>query len=221
MFVDAAKSTVSVFLLPFAGIPVVAWTQDFNGNVIDSIPAGHLSVKPDFSNEVQSNKNTEDFDCSLFTFFEQRPDSVYHYNAATNTLEPKFTLDFKNRPWKIHWYEELPNHYIGNVTVEVKLSENTSTTEYPAKFIVDKNTLKGAFYKIYNDYLGDIPIDWASFNHGYYVWNVDPGEMAEMLTQHLNENKMLSDKDRRKLTEMLDSIDVNDNNYLFFGKLRQ
>lgn len=220
-FVDAAKSTVSVFLLPFAGIPVVAWTQDFNGNVIDSIPAGHLSVKPDFSNEVQSNKNTEDFDCSLFTFFEQRPDSVYHYNAATNTLEPKFTLDFKNRPWKIHWYEELPNHYIGNVTVEVKLSENTSTTEYPAKFIVDKNTQKGAFYKIYNDYLGDIPINWASFYYGYYVWNVDPGELMEKLETQLKSNTSISSKERKRLQEMLDGIDESDNNYIFYGKLKK
>lgn len=221
-FVNTGESTLSVFLLPFTGIPVVAWTQDFSGNMLDSIPARHLVMQPDFSNDVQSNKNTNEFDCSLFTFFEQRPDSLYHYNIAENKLDPKFTLDFKDKPWKIHWYEELPLHFIGEVTVEKKLSDNISSTEYSARFIVDKKTLKGGFYKLYNDFLGGLPIEgWPSFYNGYYVWNVEPGELADLLTRHLNESKTLTDNDRRKLTDLLDSIDENDNNYLFYGKLRQ
>lgn len=220
-FVNSGKSTVSVFLLPFAGSPAVAWTQDFKGNMIDSIPAGHLSVRPDFSNEVFSNKNTNEFDCFLFTFFEQRPDSLYHYNTSKNQLEPKFTLDFKGKPWKIHGYQELPGHFIGDVTVEKKLSENRSTTETPANFIVDKKTLKGGFYRLYNDFLGDIPIRWASFHHGYYVWNVEPGELAEVLTKQLDDKNALSEKDRNKLTDILNSIDDNDNNWLFYGKLKK
>lgn len=221
IFVDAAKSQISIFMLPFVGNPTVAWTQDFNGNMIDSIPAGHLAVQPDFSNEVQSDKNTGEFDCSLFTFFEQRPDSVYHYNTATNTLDPKFTLDFKSKPSKIHWYQELPNHFTGNVTIEKKLSETVSETEYPAKFIVDKNTLKGAFYKIHNDYLGDMPEDWTQFYNGYYVWNVDPGELMEKLETQLKNNTSMSGKERKRLQEMLAGIDENDNNYVFIGKLRK
>lgn len=221
-FVNIKESTVSVFLLPFAGSPVVAWTQDFNGNMIDSIPAGHLAVQPDFSNEIFSNKNTAGFDCFLFTFFEQRPDSLYHYNIPENRLDPKFTLNFKERPWKIHSYQELPLHFIGDVTVEKKLSDNTSTTEYPSNFIVDKKTLKGGFYRLYNDFLGGLQIEgWPSFYNGYYIWNVDPGELADLLTKHLDKNSMLTEKDRKELTDLLNSIDENDNNYLFYGKLRQ
>ncbi len=221
IFVNTAQSQISVFLLPFAGIPVVAWTQDFTGNMIDSIPSGHLAVQPDFSNEVQSDKNTGEFDCSLFTFFDQRPDSVYHYNTVTYTLDPKFTLDFKGKPWKIHWYKELPLHFLGTLTVEKKLSENTSTTEYPAKYIVDKKTLKGAFYKLYNDYLGNMPIDWAQFYNGYYVWNVDPGDLMEKLEVQLKNNESLSSKERNRLQKMLDVINENDNNYVFIGKLKR
>jgi hypothetical protein len=221
-FVNSKESTVSVFLLPFHNIPVVAWTQDFNGNMIDSIPAGHLAVPPEFGNEIYSNRNTDEFDCSLFTFFEQRPDSLYHYNITENRLDPKFTLDFKDKPWKIHSYEELPRYFIGNVTVEKKLSEYTIVTKYPAKFIVDKETLKGGFYKLYNDFLGDIPMEeWPSFHHGYYVWNTDPGDLADLLEKYLQENGTLEKKEREKLEDLLDAIDVNDNNYLFYGKLRQ
>ncbi len=221
IFVDAGASKISVFMLPFAGAPAVAWTQDFAGNMIDSIPAGHLAVQPDYSNEVLSNRNAGAYDCSLFTFFEQRPDSVYYYNTAANRLDPKFTLDFKGRPWKIHSYGELPNHFIGDITIEKKLTETTSTTEYPAKFIVDKHTLKGAFYKIHNDYLGDIPLEWPTFYNGYYVWNVDPGDLIDQLDAQLKNNTSLKEKARKRLQEIRNDIRESDNNYIFYAKLKK
>lgn len=220
-YIDAKNKRVSVFLLPFMGIPNVAWTQDFEGNMLKNIPAGHLSLRPDFSNEVSSSKNVDGFDCSLFTFSEKRPDSLYHYNLEKNTLDAKFTLDFNGQPYKIHWYEELPNHFMGTVTVEKKLSDNLSTTEYPAKYIVDKKTLKGAFYKLYNDFLGDMPIKWAAFHHGYYVWNVEPSKLAEVLSQQLKEGANMDKEMQDKLQNLLDKIDENDNNYIFYGKLKQ
>ena len=113
---------------------------------------------------------------------------MYYYNTVANCLDPKFTLDFKGRPWKIHSYGELLNHFIGDITIEKKLTETTSTTEYPAKFIVDKHTLKGTFYKIHNDYLGDIPLEWPTFYNGYYVWNVDPGDLIDQLDAQLKNN---------------------------------
>lgn len=96
-----------------------------------------------------------------------------------------------------------------------------SVTEYPSKYIVDKRTLKGGFYRLYNDFLGGIPMEWASFYNGYYFWNVDPGELKELLTQHLEHRKDLSNSEHKKLIDLRDSIDENDNNYLFYGKLRQ
>ncbi len=219
-YVDATKNTVSAFLLPFKNLPYVAWIQDFEGNMLDSVSAGHLSVQLDFSNEVNSNKNTGAFDCSLFTFLELRPDTIYHYNCSVNKLEPVFTLDFKDRTRKIHWYEELPNHFLGNVTIEKKVSDNLSVTEYPVKFIVDKKTLKGAFYKLHNDFLANMPLTWASFYNGYYVWNVEPTDFIDQLTNILEDNKELNEKDRRKLTELLYSSDENDNNYVIYGKLK-
>lgn len=220
-YIDAKNKTVSVFLLPFKGIADVAWTQDFEGNMLKSVPAGHLSVQPDFSNEVTSNKNVNAFDCSLFTFWGKRPDSLYHYNLEKNTLDAKFTLDFNGQPYKIHWYEELPNHFLGSVTVEKKLSNNTSTTEYPAKYIVDKKTLKGAFYRLYNDFLGNIPIKWVAFHHGYYVWNVEPAELGELLSKQIKDNPDMESAIVKKLQEIIDGIDEDDNNYIFYGKLKR
>ena len=81
--------------------------------------------------------------------------------------------------------------------------------------------MKGAFYTLYNDYLGDMPIDWAQFYNGYYVWNVDPGELSEKLETQLKSNTSLTGKERDRLQKMVDEIDENDNNYVFIGKLKR
>ena len=89
---NTKDSLLSVFLLPFEYLPNVAWTQKFNGEIVDTVPSRHLAVKPDFSNEVYSNKNSADFDVSLFVFWGRRPDSLYHY--ANGRLTPRFTMNF-------------------------------------------------------------------------------------------------------------------------------
>lgn len=220
IFVDAAKSVISVAQLPFGNDAQVVWSQKFDGKVLNTIKGKHLCIRPDFSNEIASDRNTSGFDFSIFTFYELRPDTVFHYDYVNNRLLPKFTLDFKNKTKKIHWYNELPRHFIGDVTVEVKLSENVSTTEYPAKYIVDKNTLKGAFYKCYNNYIGNIPVSWLSCSNGYYVRNVDPGQLMHEISVQLK-SKKITDKQRQGLTKLLNSIDENDNNYIIYGKLKK
>ena len=92
---------------------------------------------------------------------------------------------------------------------------------YPAKFIVDKHTLKGAFYKIHNDYLGDIPLEWPTFYNGYYVWNVDPGDLIDQLDAQLKNNTSLKEKARKRLQEIRNDIRESDNNYIFYAKLKK
>ena len=220
IYVDGAKSVLSVAQLPFGNDAQVVWSQKFDGKVLNSIKGKHLCIKPDFSNEIFSDKSAGGFDFNIFTFFELRPDSLYHYDYVNNRLLPRFTLDFKNKTRKIHSYNELPRHFLGNVTVELKLSDNTSTTEYPAMFIVDKNTLKGAFYKCYNNYIGNIPVTWLSGSNGYYVRNVDPGQLMHEISVQLK-SKKITDKQRQGLTKLLNSIDENDNNYIIYGKLKK
>lgn len=221
-YVDAKKEQISVVLLPFEGLPVISWSQDFEGNMIHSIPMGHMAIEPDFSNEIGSEKNVEGFDFSVFTFYDQRPDTLYHYNIDSNKLEPKFTLNFNGKPWKIHSYRELPNHFIGDVTVEKKVTKFLSETEEPALYIVDKKTLKGGFVNIYNDFLGNtpLPILYDGFSHGYFVWNVNPAEIIEILKQRLKDEDELNDSEKERLRQMLSEMDENDNNYIFLGKLK-
>ena len=55
---------------------------------------------------------------------------------------------------------------------------------------------------------------------GYYVWNVEPARLKQMVEERLSSGEIISDSDRRKLTELLGSIKENDNNYIFYGRLK-
>ena len=55
---------------------------------------------------------------------------------------------------------------------------------------------------------------------GYYVWNVEPVRLKQMVEDRLSSGEIVSDSDRRKLTELLRSTKENDNNYIFYGRLK-
>ena len=209
IMVNEKEKTVSVVSLAFKGsVPLVAWKQDFNSNMLDSVVSGDLSVNPrnekgqfvGYNNEVFSNKNTKAFDCRL-TY----SDPLYHYNGKAK-FDAKFMLDFKDEPRQWSWFLELPDYFMGT------LGKN--------KYIVNKETLKGSFFNLYNDFLGDMSVGMGISN-GCWQWNVEPGALIDRLTKELEENKEMSKKDRKKLTDLLDSIDDNDNNYVFYAKLKQ
>ena len=166
--VDTEKSEVTLTTLPFEGWPAVVWTQDFKGKRKNFIAPGHLTVPRDFSNEVFMDNNTNDYGVMLMVIMPApRTDSLYHYNAAQNRLEARFTVEYPNKekiPW--HGYSEYPRHFIGDVSVPIQVSENTWSGSKPAKYIIDKKTLHGSYFRLYNDFLGTKnPRLWGSLKH--------------------------------------------------------
>lgn len=163
--VNTQESTVAVVLLPFPGTPAVAWTQDFQGNRINFIEPGHLQAPQDYSNEVTTYNNIDGiFDVNILCIIPTREDSLYHYDFQSNRLRPCFTLNFHEDPIPWHGYVELPNHYMGDASYPVQESANTFTSSPPSYYIIDKQTGKGAFVRLYNDFLGNIEIDWPIFS---------------------------------------------------------
>ena len=147
-------------------------------------------------------------------------DSLYHY--ANGRLNPRFTMNFAKKEIPIHDYKEFPHHFLGSISIEKQLDENNFTTEAPADFIIDKQTLKGAFYKVENDYLGNLPISWFSYScsNGYYTANMEPVTLKETLEKYLVDAKDISAADRERIQKLADSIHENDNNYILYAKLK-
>lgn len=208
IMVNEEEKTVSVVSLPFKGsVPLVAWTQDFEGKILDSAAAGHLAIntinekgeRVGYDNEIILGKNTNSFDVWLTNC-----DSLYNYNGK-DKLDPKFHLDFKDKPRAWHVFWELPNHFVGLLG--------------GSKYIVDKKTLKGAFFNIYDDSLGGMPCGLKFYN-GYWVWSAEPGVLINSLEKQLKKNKEMSEKERKKLVDLIDSVNENDNNYVLYAKLK-
>lgn len=221
--VDLSGGKVSVVLLPFKGYPAVAWTQDLEGKRIDFIEPGHLEAPQDFSNEVTAGFNIPGvFDVNILCIMPTRVDSLYRYASDKNRLIPAFTLNFANTdkiPW--HGYGEYPHHFVGNFSEPpVEVSPGSWTNGQTFHYIVDKETGKGSFFTLYNDYFGNLEIGYPSsaFFNGYYTRNIEPGNLMTDIENALK-NQDITAEMRKKLTDLQASID--DNNYVMIAQLKR
>jgi hypothetical protein len=201
---------VGVATVAFSGIqPSVAWIQNIDGTVLHEIPAGTLAVRPDFSNEIVSNQNADDFDVS-FLFVQIRPDSLYHLDMDKEMLVPVFTANFGNNE-VIHSYAEWKDYFLGTTTLDGWMISGA--------YIVDKETGRGAFFRIVNDLLNGENIEYHLFNKGYYVLNIDPESLSEEIEKSLKRESLPAYM-REKLTEIQKTISPNDNNYIIYAKFK-
>ena len=214
--VDAENNRIGVVLLPFDYLPVVAWVQDMEGNVISETSTEHFKVAPDFSNEVLSTKATDELSVQI-TGLKDAP--IHHLDMDNGNLRPVFWVDKGSKELQIHSYNEYPYHYGGVIASILRINERQSTSTDPKYYLVDKQTGKGCFYRLYNDWLGDAPVSWLVGLDGYYTLNIEPAELLDLLEKVLKENTSLVDERRKRLEEMKASIDEDDNNYVFVGKL--
>ena len=88
------------------------------------------------------------------------------------------------------------------------------------EYIIDKRTLRGGKYSVYNDFLGGTSTYWLKHSSGgYYVRNLSPLTLKAELQEALGKDN-LTPSLRKKLSTLVESIDVDrDNNYLMVGRL--
>ncbi len=215
-------NTITFAILPFEGSKSIVWVQDMKGKILKNVAPGHLAFPPDYSNEIVSAKSTNTFDLFLGTF-PSRIDSLYNYDPVGNRLQPQFTVNFENKKTPWHFYHSISNYYLVEILEPLQVSANETSAHNNVFVLVDKKTMKGAFYKLKNDSWGNMDLPskhWLVFHSGYYVCNVDPGNLRDELEKTLATNKKMDKSMRDKLTRMLNSITDNDNNYIIYGKLK-
>lgn len=221
--VNTPKSEVTVTTLPFEGMPAVVWTQDFKGKRKNFVPANHLTVPRDFSNEVLMSNNTPDYDVMLLTCVPAAcKDSLYHYNEQKNRLEARFTTEYPDKEkTPLHTYSEYPNHFIGTVIQPVQVSANTWSGRDPMDYIIDKKTLHGNYFRLYNDFLGTKKLkSGLTFNNGYYVANMEPEQLKELLQKELD-RKDIPATVKKRTQALVQSLDEEDNNVVLLAKMKK
>ena len=218
--VDVEKNRVAVLSLPFSYLPNMAWVQDLEGNLCMSIPPRHLKLKPDFSNEIVFRKDAGQWSFHVSPFFELRKDTLYLWNLQDAEPVPYFTLDFGEKPICLHNYRELPLYFYGRVATSKQMTEDSYMSDQERYFIIDKETLKGGFCRIYNDWMCDEPIEGLTDFGGYYTENIPPGALLERIEEFLKECPEGDTPRKQRLLELKATIDRNDNNYIIYGKHR-
>ena len=219
--VDSEKNRIAVALLPFSNQPTVAWIQDMEGNVIHEPYADYLKIKPDFSNEINLTRSDSHFGFHVFTFWELRKDTLYHLDMDNGKLLPQFTMDYNNIKMTIHDYHELPGHYMCMVTQPKQIAVGIYETQEQKFIIVDKNTHRGSYVRIINDYLDQSEISHFPYacTDGYYIANMEPAVLMEQIERGLKQPQ-ITDKQRALLESLKKEVDENHNNYILYAKLK-
>lgn len=203
------------------------WMQDMDGNLIYEFPTERLNF--DFRGvTIFSCQNEEHVDLS-FWIPQAQLDSLYEVDLEKGKLIPRFTANFKGDALKPHMYQDWPGYYVGEAIGQWWQStedENGNPQrrlagEIPTYYIVDKQTLKGAYYVLENDFFGGDRFESPFvLEEGYFSSCLDPGELTEKIEKALRSDR-LSEQMRKRLTEVQTGITENDNNYLLYAKLKQ
>lgn len=221
--VDGDRKEVTLFALPWKANPRVAWVQDFEGNILRELPTNPYRLPRDYSSEIHHQHNTDHFEFSVLNFHPESEDTLYHYHTGDNRLVPVFTLDFPDGKLLPHYHDELPACFIGTVIGQLEQTGLTQTeSRKHTNFIVDKRTLRGGPYRVYNDFLGNTDVYWLNKSHnGYYTRNLSPKMLKEELEGALHRTD-LTPAMRQKVAALAASIDTErDNNYLMIGRVRK
>lgn len=223
-YVDHDKKRVTVINLPFSKEEPIAWVQDFKGNIYQKIAAKHLALRPDYSNEISTFRNTEAIDFSISAFFQKQQDTLYYYDSKNNKIIPKLTLNAPRQPGKIIYsYLELPLDYF-IILSTIQMGNNPYTDISNTSFVqVNKKTQQSQYVKIVNDYLGGIDFVpstlFNSFRNGYFAYPQDAMTLREQLTEAL-ENPDLLPEVRTRMSKLLRQLKEKDGDVMMIGKLK-
>lgn len=93
---NISQNEITVMTLPFKSESIKIhpiWVQDTLGNIKHSIDnnSHFVDLKPDFSNEITSGVSGDEYIYSLINA-ANLPDTLYHYNAKTNTISPTVNM---------------------------------------------------------------------------------------------------------------------------------
>ncbi len=196
-------SIITVVSMPFQNDSAICFQQTFDGRLIQKVsPPAHL-INQSFDGEVFTNYLTPGYD-----FFNTATDTLYHYNIEKNTLEPKFAKDFGEAEF-ISVSREIPGYYFFSFYNK----DNPSR-----KIIVDKKSLDANYFTLKNDFFGNIEVS-PVFSNGYFINNIAAITLKNQIEKMLTMNN-LSESDRKKLVEFNNDLKPDDNNILFYGKLK-
>ncbi len=219
--IDAHTGELTVAALPFEEMnEIVAWKQDKDGNILWKVPAGSLSVIPDFSNEINSCFNTEHHDFSISTW-GGRIDSLYV--VKDGGLKPIFTMSFvkgnvstSNLP--NHTYTLLPEHIVTSVSMRVRRPSGNIGYSKPVFVVTERKTGK-SYLADFTDDLFNRKLDYLPFKQGYYQEVIPAEDFIKIGKSAISKGK-LSETSKAKLSSILKGLTPESNDIIVLAPLK-
>ena len=222
--IDPETGNLTVAALPFeGGNETVVWKQDKEDNVLWEVPAGDLSLVPDYSHEIVGAFNTEDFDFSISTW-GGRVDSLYV--VKDGFLKPIFTMNFLNGNQKAassvlpnHTYTLLPDHIITSVSMPVRRASGYYSYGKPVFVVTERETEHSYVADFTDDILGR-KLEYLPFTQGYYLRVFSAEDFIKTGKAALSKGK-LSGASKARISEILKAITPESNDVILLAPLKR
>lgn len=222
--IDPETGSLTVAALPFEGEnETVVWKQDKVDNVLWEVPAGDLSLVPDYSHEIVGAFNTEDFDFSISTW-GGRVDSLYV--VKDGFLKPIFTMNFLNGNQKAtssvlpnHTYTLLPDHIITSVSMPVRRASGYYSYGKPVFVVTERETEHSYVADFTDDILGR-KLEYLPFTQGYYLGVFSAEDFIKTGKAALSKGK-LSGASKARSSEILKAITPESNDVILLAPLKR
>ena len=211
---DSEHERIKIAHVPFSEEEPALWIQDLEGNLIQWTPGKHLASRRDFSNTLGNAQNTAANDYCIGYWYDERVDSLYHYDEMENRMRPVFTANLDCIS-KFHKYIELPGYYY------IYMGDYGGVVYNNVYVLIDKQTLRGSYVRFKLDMLGNIGTgQWLDFTRGYYVRCTHPAILQEQWQGSDDFSEL--PPNMAKFMRYLQTHDVEDmNNVVLIGKLKQ
>ena len=222
--IDPETGNLTVAALPFEGEnETVVWKQDKEDNVLWEVPAGDLSLVPDYSHEIVGAFNTEDFDFSISTW-GGRVDSLYV--VKDGFLKPIFAMNFLNGNQKAassvlpnHTYTLLPDHIITSVSMPVRRASGYYSYGKPVFVVTERETEHSYVADFTDDILGR-KLEYLPFTQGYYLGVFSAEDFIKTGKAALSKGK-LSGASKARISEILKAITPESNDVILLAPLKR
>ena len=222
--IDPETGRLTVGTLPFEGEnEVVVWKQDSEGNTLWEIPAGNLSLAPDFSHETRSGFNTEEFDFSISTW-GGRVDSLYVIKDGF--LKPIFTMNFLKDNQKAatsilpnHTYILLPDHIITSVSMPVRRASGYYSYGKPV-FVVTERETEHSYVADFTDDILNRKLEYLPFTQGYHMEVFSAEDFMKIGKAALSKGK-LSETSKARISDILKAITPESNDVILLAPLKR
>lgn len=222
--IDPETGNLTVAALPFEGEnETVVWKQDKEDNVLWEVPAGDLSLVPDYSHEIVGAFNTEDFDFSISTW-GGRVDSLYV--VKDGFLKPIFTMNFLKDNQKAtssvlpnHTYTLLPDHIITSVSMPVRRASGYYSYGKPV-FVVTERETEHSYVADFTDDILNRKLEYLPFTQGYYMEVFSAEDFIKTGKAALSKGK-LSGTSKARISEILKAITPESNDVILLAPLKR